>query len=236
MLPSTFREGYDVREVIARLVDGSKFREFKARYGTTLVCGFARLWGYPVGILANNGVLFSESALKATHFIELCDQRGIPLLFLQNITGFMVGREAEAGGIAQRRGQDGACRGEHARAQADAGHRRLLRRGQLCHVRARLRLALPVDVAQRAHLGHGRGAGRQRAAHHQAGAACSARAKRRSARRRREAFMQPILDKYENEGNPYHSTARLWDDGVIDPLDTRQRARTGALGGAQRPG
>src|SRR5512134_2437191 len=95
ILPSTFRETYDVHEIIARLVDGSKFREFKARYGTTLVCGFARIHGYPVGIIANNGVLFSESALKAAHFIELCDQRGAPLLFLQNITGFMVGREAE---------------------------------------------------------------------------------------------------------------------------------------------
>src|SRR5688500_16630866 len=101
ILPATFRETYDVREIIARLVDGSKFREFKARYGTTLVCGFARIHGYPVGIIANNGVLFSESALKATHFIELCDRRGIPLVFLQNITGFMVGREYEAGGIAK---------------------------------------------------------------------------------------------------------------------------------------
>ena len=96
-----FRESYDVREIIARLVDGSEFREFKARYGTTLVCGFARIHGYPVGILGNNGVLFSESALKGTHFIELCDQRGIPLLFLQNISGFMVGQEYEAGGIAK---------------------------------------------------------------------------------------------------------------------------------------
>src|SRR4026207_708732 len=101
ILPSTFRETYDVHEIIARLVDGSKFREFKARYGTTLFCGFARIHGYPVGIIANNGVLFSESALKATHFIELCDQRGVPLVFLQNITGFMVGREAETGGIAK---------------------------------------------------------------------------------------------------------------------------------------
>ena len=101
VLPRTFKESYDVREVIARLVDGSRFREFKARYGTTLVCGFARLHGYPLGILANNGVLFSESSLKATHFIELCHQRGIPLLFLQNITGFMVGQAYETGGIAK---------------------------------------------------------------------------------------------------------------------------------------
>lgn len=101
ILPRTFRETYEVREVIARLVDGSRFREFKARYGTTLVCGFARIHGYPVGILGNNGILFSESALKGTHFIELCEQRGIPLLFLQNITGFMIGKEYEAGGIAK---------------------------------------------------------------------------------------------------------------------------------------
>ena len=101
ILPRTFRESYDVREIIARLVDGSRLREFKARYGETLVCGFARIAGYPVGVLGNNGVLFSESALKGTHFIELCEQRGVPLLFLQNITGFMVGRDYEAGGIAK---------------------------------------------------------------------------------------------------------------------------------------
>ena len=98
VLPRSFREAYDVREIIARLVDGSRFHEFKARYGTTLVCGFARLHGYPIGIIANNGILFSESALKGAHFIELCSQRGIPLLFLQNITGFMVGKQYEAGG------------------------------------------------------------------------------------------------------------------------------------------
>ncbi|HVN55782.1 MAG TPA: carboxyl transferase domain-containing protein, partial [Anaerolineaceae bacterium] len=101
ILPTTFHETYDVRELIARLVDSSQFREFKSRYGTTLVCGFSRIYGYPVGILGNNGVLFSESALKGTHFIELCEQRNIPLLFLQNITGFMVGRQYEAGGIAR---------------------------------------------------------------------------------------------------------------------------------------
>jgi 3-methylcrotonyl-CoA carboxylase beta subunit len=101
VIPSSFRVAYDVREVIARLVDGSRFREFKARYGQTLICGFAHLYGYPVGIIANNGILFSESALKGTHFIELCAARRIPLLFLQNITGFMVGKEYEAGGIAK---------------------------------------------------------------------------------------------------------------------------------------
>src|SRR5690606_38708614 len=101
VIPTSFREGYDVREVIARLVDGSRFREFKARYGDTLVCGFANIEGYPVGIIGNNGVLFSESALKGAHFVELCTARGIPLLFLQNITGFMVGRDYETGGIAK---------------------------------------------------------------------------------------------------------------------------------------
>ena len=149
ILPAPSARRYDVREIIARLVDGSQFREFKARYGTTLVCGFARIDGYPVGIIANNGVLFSESALKGAHFIELCTARGIPLLFLQNITGFMVGREYEAGGIAK----DGA-KMVHAVANAHVpkltvDHRRLVRRGQLRHVRTRLRAALPVDVAER---------------------------------------------------------------------------------------
>ena len=171
ILPASFRETYDVHEIIARLVDGSKFREFKARYGTTLVCGFARIHGYPVGIIANNGVLFSESALKATHFIELCDQRGVPLVFLQNITGFMVGREARSGRHRQGWRKDGPCRRNDPRPQADCGHRRLVRRGQLRHERTCLRLALPVDVAQRPHLRHGRGTGCECSAHHQTGPA-----------------------------------------------------------------
>src|SRR5215211_4867716 len=157
ILPATFRETYDVHEIIARLVDGSRFREFKARYGPTLICGFARIHGYPVGVIANNGVLFSESALKATHFIELCDQRGIPLLFLQNITGFMVGRD------------DGACGSQHTRPKTDRGYRRLVRRGQLCHVWSRLWLALPLDVAQCPHLRHGRGTSCKCVTHYQTG-------------------------------------------------------------------
>ena len=221
ILPSTFRETYDVREIIARLVDGSKFREFKARYGTTLVCGFARIHGYPVGILANNGVLFSESALKATHFIELCDQRGIPLIFLQNITGFMVGREYEAGGIAK----DGAKMvhavantrvpkltvviggsfgaGNYAMSGRAYGSRFLwmwpnarisVMGGEQA---ANVLLTIKQDQLVRE--------GKPPMSHEEA-----------------EEFKRPILEKYENEGNPYHSTARLWDDGVIDPVDTRQ--------------
>ncbi|WKZ47315.1 MAG: carboxyl transferase domain-containing protein [Anaerolineales bacterium] len=220
-LPSTFRAAYDVREIIARLVDGSKFREFKARYGTTLVCGFARIHGYPVGIIANNGVLFSESALKATHFIELCDQRGIPLVFLQNITGFMVGREAEVGGIAK----DGAKMvhavattrvpkltvviggsfgaGNYAMSGRAYGSRFLwmwpnarisVMGGEQA---ANVLLTIKQDQLQR----EGKPAMTQAEA---------------------DEFKRPILEKYEDEGNPYHSTARLWDDGVIDPVDTRQ--------------
>ncbi|MBE7536153.1 MAG: methylcrotonoyl-CoA carboxylase [Anaerolineales bacterium] len=221
ILPSTFRETYDVHEIIARLVDGSKFREFKARYGTTLVCGFARIHGYPVGIIANNGVLFSESALKATHFIELCDQRGIPLVFLQNITGFMVGREAEVGGIAK----DGA---------------------KMVHAVATTRVPKLTVV-----IGGSFGAGNYAMSGRAYGsrflwmwpnARISVMGGEQAANvlltikqeqlqregkpllndKEIEAFKKPILDKYEDEGNPYYSTARLWDDGVIDPADTRQ--------------
>ena len=165
IVPVDLKKQYDVREVIARLVDGSEFDEFKALYGTTLVTGFAHIHGMPVGILGNNGILFSESALKAAHFIELCCQRRVPLLFLQNIVGFIVGRDYEAGGIAK----DGA---KMVTAVACAQvpkitdrHRRLLRRRQLRHVRPRLRPALPVHLAERAHLGDGRRAGGERAGH-----------------------------------------------------------------------
>ena len=221
VLPSTFREAYDVREIIARLVDGSKFREFKARYGTTLVCGFARIHGYPVGIIANNGVLFSESALKATHFIELCERRGIPLVFLQNITGFMVGREYEAGGIAK----DGAKMvhavattrvpkltvviggsfgaGNYAMSGRAYGSRFLWMwpnsRISVMGGEQAANVLLTIKQDQLAREG-----------------------KPSMSREEADEFKRPILEKYENEGNPYHSTARLWDDGVIDPVDTRQ--------------
>jgi 3-methylcrotonyl-CoA carboxylase beta subunit len=221
VLPATFRETYDVHEIIARLVDGSKFREFKARYGTTLVCGFARIHGYPVGIIANNGVLFSESALKATHFIELCDQRGMPLVFLQNITGFMVGREAEVGGLAK----DGAKMvhavattrvpkltviiggsfgaGNYAMSGRAYGSRFLwmwpnARIGVMGGEQA-ANVLLTIKQDQLAREG-----------------------KPGMTKEEADEFKRPILEKYEDEGNPYHSTARLWDDGVIDPVDTRQ--------------
>ena len=162
------RRPYDVHEVLARLVDGSRFDEFKQRYGTTLVTGFARLHGFLVGIVANNGVLFSESALKATHFIELCNLRGIPLVFLQNISGFMVGKQYERGGNRQGWRQDGARGRQLRRAEVHRDHRRLVWRGELRHVRSGIRAAPAVDVAERAHLGHGRRAGRDGARDRQA--------------------------------------------------------------------
>jgi len=221
VLPCTFKESYDVREIIARIVDGSKFREFKARYGTTLICGFARIHGYPVGIIANNGVLFSESALKGTHFIELCDQRGIPLIFLQNITGFMVGKEYETGGIAK----DGA---------------------KMVHAVATTRVPKLTIV-----IGGSFGAGNYAMAGRAYGsnflwmwpnARISVMGGEQAANvmltikqdqlvregkpilsaEEAQEFKRPLLEKYEREGSPYHSTARLWDDGVIDPVDTRQ--------------
>ena len=161
-------QAYDVRELIARLVDGSEFDEFKARYGTTLVTGFARLSGMLIGIVANNGVLFSESALKGAHFVELCAQRGIPLLFLQNVSGFMVGQEIRGGRHRQGRREAGDRRRLRRRAEDHADRRRLVRRRQLRHVRPRLRPALPVHLAERAHQRDGRRAGGERAGDDQA--------------------------------------------------------------------
>jgi acetyl-CoA carboxylase carboxyltransferase component len=213
IIPSDARQAYDVREVIARIVDGSDFHEFKERYGETLVCGFGRVMGHPVGILANNGILFSQSALKGAHFVELASQRRVPLVFLQNITGFMVGREYEAGGIAR----DGAKlvtavsttnvpkftviiggsfgAGNYGMAGRAYGPRQLwmwpnarisvMGGAQAARVLSTVRGGFETDAE-------------------------------------RAAFEAPILDKYEREGSPYHSTARLWDDGVIDPLDTRR--------------
>jgi acetyl-CoA carboxylase carboxyltransferase component len=221
ILPRSFREAYDVREIIARLVDGSKFREFKARYGTTLVCGFAHIWGYPVGIIANNGVLFSESALKAAHFIELCDQRGIPLLFLQNITGFMVGKEYEAGGIAR----DGA-KMVHAVATTRVPKLTVVIGGSfgagnygMCGRAYNPRFLWMWPNARISVMGG-----------EQASNVLLTVKQDQLAREGKpimpaeeaDAFKKPILEKYEREGNPYYSTARLWDDGIIDPADTRQ--------------
>jgi acetyl-CoA carboxylase carboxyltransferase component len=220
VLPRSSRESYDVREVIARLVDGSRFREFKARYGTTLVCGFAHIHGYPVGILGNNGVLFSESALKGTHFIELCEQRGIPMLFLQNITGFMVGKEYERAGIAK----DGA-KMVHAVANARVPKLTLIIGGSFG--------AGNYGMAGRAYqprfLWMWPNARISVMGGEQAANVLLTIKQDQLAREGRpllspediEKFRQPILDKYEAEGNPYYSTARLWDDGILDPVETR---------------
>ena len=233
-MPTDTRTPYDVREVIRRIVDGSRLQEFKQLYGETLVCGFARIYGHQVGIVANNGILFSESALKGAHFIELCNQRGIPLVFLQNITGFMVGREYENRGIAK----DGAklvtavacSRG----AQVHRRHRRLVRRRQLRHVRPRLRPALPLDVAQRPDLGDGRRAGRV-ACSRPSSATASRPAARSGAPRTRRRSRPRSARSTSAQGSPYYSTARIWDDGVIDPADTRRVLGMGLAAAAHAP-
>ncbi len=221
ILPRAFRETYDAREIIARLVDGSKFREFKARYGTTLVTGFARIHGYPVGILANNGVLFSESALKGAHFIELCQQRGIPLLFLQNITGFMVGKEYEAGGIAK----DGA-KLVHAVAAARVPKLTVIIGGSfgagnygMCGRAYNPRFLWMWPNARISVMGGEQAANVLLTVKQEQ---LAREGKPPLSPEHAGEFKRPILEKYEHEGNPYHSTARLWDDGVIDPIDTRQ--------------
>ncbi len=219
VLPRDNRTPYDVREIIARLVDGSRFHEFKARYGTTLVCGFAHLQGMPVAILANQGILFSESALKGTHFIELAAQRGVPLLFLQNITGFMVGREYEHGGIAK----DGA-KLVHAVANAPVPKLTVIIGGSfgagnygMCG-RAYQPRFLYMWPNSRISVMGGEQAASVLAQVRQDGLKGAGKPMSDDEVR---AFKQPILDKYEEEGSPYYSTARLWDDGVIDPASTR---------------
>jgi acetyl-CoA carboxylase carboxyltransferase component len=214
------RKPYDVREIIARLVDGSHFDEFKARYGATLVTGFARVHGMLVGIIANNGVLFSESALKATHFIELCNLRGVPLVFLQNITGFIVGRQYERAGIAK----DGA-KMVHAVANSVVPKFTVIIGGSfgagnygMCGRAYEPRFLWMWPNARISVMG-----GEQ-------AAEVLATVKRDQLAREGKEFppneveglKQPILDKYEHEGSPYYSTARLWDDGILDPMDTRK--------------
>jgi acetyl-CoA carboxylase carboxyltransferase component len=233
LVPTDLRRAYDVREVIARLVDGSRFHEFKALYGTTLVCGFAHLLGYPVGILANNGILFSESALKGAHFIELCTKRRIPLVFLQNITGFMVGREYENRGIAK----DGA-KLVMAVANAAVPKFTVIIGGSfgagnygMCG-RAYGPRQLWVWPNARISVMGGEQA---------ANVLLTVRrdALRRQGRDMDEAaqvqFKAPTLAKYEAEGQPYYSTARLWDDGIIDPLDTRNVLALGIAAALNAP-
>jgi acetyl-CoA carboxylase carboxyltransferase component len=233
ILPRDSRKSYDVREVIARIVDGSRLAEFKARYGTTLVCGFAHIYGVPVGILANNGILFSESALKGTHFIELCCARSIPLLFLQNITGFMVGRQYENGGIAK----DGAklvaavsCAavpkftviigGSFGAGNYGMAGRAYQPRQLWMWPNARISVMGGVQAAN---------------------VLLTVRRDNLLARgqdlspEEQEQFKAPILEKYEREGNPYYSSARLWDDGILDPIDTRMALALGLAAAANAP-
>ena len=233
IVPADIRRPYDVREVIARIVDGSRFHEFKANYGETLVCGFARVWGYPVGIVASNGVLFSESALKGAHFIQLCSQRRVPLVFLQNITGFMVGSQYEAGGIAK----DGAkmvmavtnaavpkftviIGSSFGAGNYGMAGRAFQPRFLWTWPNARISVMggqqaadvlLTVRQQQLARSGQTMTAEEQR------------------------AFQQPTLDQYEESGNPYYSTARLWDDGIIDPADTRTMLALGISASLNAP-
>ncbi len=211
VISADLRVGYDVHEVIARLVDGSEFHEFKSGYGETLVCGFAHLDGYPIGILANNGVLFSQSALKGAHFIELACQRKIPLVFLQNITGFMVGREYESGGIAK----DGA-KLVTAVASAEVPKFTVVVGGSFG--------AGNYGMAGRAYSPRGLWMwpnARISVMGGEQAAMVLAMVGTFKNDREREAYRAEIRAKYEAEGNPYHSTARLWDDGVIDPAQTR---------------
>ncbi len=220
IIPADRRKPYDVRDVIARIVDGSDFDEFKARYGTTLVTGFAHIWGYPVGIIANNGILFSESAQKGAHFIELCCQRGIPLVFLQNITGFMVGRKYETGGIAK----DGA-KLVTAVATANVPKFTVIIGGSfgagnygMCGRAYSPRFLWMWPNARISVMG-----GEQ-------AASVMAQIRRDGMEARgqtwpeedEEKFKAPIREQYEVQGHPYYASARLWDDGVIDPAQTRR--------------
>jgi 3-methylcrotonyl-CoA carboxylase beta subunit len=220
IVPTDPRKSYDVREIIARLVDGSEFDEFKSLYGATLVTGFARIWGYPVGIIANNGVLFSESALKGAHFIELCAQRGVPLIFLQNITGFMVGKKYEAGGIAK----DGAKMVSAVACAAvpkftviiggsfGAGNYAMCGRGydpRFLFMWPNARISVMGGEQAATVLATVRRDGLEAR-----GESWSAEAE--------EEFKAPLRAQYEAQGHPYYASARLWDDGIIDPAETRR--------------
>jgi 3-methylcrotonyl-CoA carboxylase beta subunit len=220
VVPQDTRRPFDIREIIARIVDASEFQEFKARYGKTLVCGFAHIYGYPVGIVANNGILFSESALKGAHFIELCNQRDIPLVFLQNITGFMVGKKYEQAGIAK----DGAkmvtavaC--SHVPkftviigGSFGAGNYAMCGRGyqpRFLWMWPNARISVMGGEQAASVLATVRRDGLEAAG-------------KSWSKDEEDAFKTPIREQYERQGHPYYATARLWDDGVIDPADTRR--------------
>ena len=233
IIPVDTRKPYDVREVIARLVDGSRMHEFKARYATTLVTGFARIYGYPVGIIANNGVLFSESALKATHFIELCCARRIPLLFLQNITGFIVGKRYEQGGIAK----DGA---KMVNAVANAqvpkftviiGASNGAGNYGMCGRAYSPRLLFMWPNARISVMGG------EQAANTLLTVKLD-QLKREGATMtdaEQQEFLRPTLEKYELESSGYYSSARLWDDGVLDPVETRAALALGIAASMNAP-
>ena len=233
VVPTDARTPYDVREVIRRIVDGSRLHEFKELYGETLVCGFARIWGHPVGIVANNGILFSESALKGAHFIELCNQRGVPIVFLQNVTGFMVGRDYENRGIAR----DGAK----------------LVTAVACSVVPKFTVVIGGSFGAGNYGMCGRAYdprflwmwpnARISVMGGEQAASVLATVRRDGIEARgevwpaedEEAFKAPIRDQYEQQGSPYYSTARLWDDGVIDPVDTRRVLGMGLAAAVHAP-
>jgi 3-methylcrotonyl-CoA carboxylase beta subunit len=233
VVPADTRTPYDVREVIRRIVDGSRIHEFKKLYGETLVCGFARIHGHQVGIVANNGILFSESALKGAHFIELCNQRGIPLVFLQNITGFMVGREYENRGIAR----DGAKLVTAVACSVvpkftvviggsfGAGNYGMCGRAydpRFLWMWPNARISVMGGEQAASVLATVRRDGVEARGEEWSGEA-------------EEEFKAPIRDQYEHQGSPYYSTARLWDDGVIDPADTRRVLGMGLAAAAHAP-
>jgi 3-methylcrotonyl-CoA carboxylase beta subunit len=219
VVPADLRTPYDIREVIARVVDGSRFDEFKARYGTTLVCGFAHIFGMPVGVIANNGVLFSESALKGAHFVELCSQRRIPLVFLQNVTGFMVGRAYEAGGIAK----DGAklvtavATSEVPKITMLVGASFGAGNYGMCGRAYAPRFLWTWPNSRIAVMGGEQAAGVlatvRRDAIESKGGSWAAEDE--------EAFKRPMIEQFEHQSHPLYASARLWDDGIIDPRKTR---------------
>ena len=233
IVPASLRTPYDVREVLARLLDGSRFDEFKARYGTTLVCGFAHLHGIPVGVIANNGVLFSEAALKGAHFVELCCQRKIPLLFLQNITGFMVGQKYESGGIAK----DGA-KLVMAVSNAQVPKVTILIGGSfgagnygMCGRAYEPRFLWTWPNSRISVMGGEQAAGVmatvRRDVIERKGGSWSAEEE--------SAFKQPIIDQFESQGHPLYASARLWDDGIIDPAKTRDVLALSLAAALNRP-